>query len=322
MNIQFGSAVTASQNNPIQGSEARASVAVPDDADNLSSVSFTPVNEVEQAPKSKQGDVTEGVQERRALDEQRTKANQSERRTQERAQKEQQQQERREQTALEESQVDRAIQARRQEDAAEQRQLEADLQQIQKLAERDRAVRAHEQAHQSVAGEFAGAMSLSTERGPDGKQYAVAGEVLIDTSEVANDPRATQDKAQTIRRAALAPADPSSQDRRVAALANQMAVAARADLEKLSREEVMQDEADKTDRQEQQQAQEASSEERLDATQETQRKEQLSQESANTTAAELQELSEKLTRVQAQLQEISQIDDQVQASENLLDIVT
>ncbi len=322
MTIQFGSAILASPNNPIQGSEARASVAVPDDADNLSTVSFTPVDEVQKTPKPKQEDVTQGVQERRALDKQRAQENQSGRRTQERALDERQQQDRREQRALEESQVDRAIQARRQEDAAEQRQLEAELQQIQKLAERDRAVRAHEQAHQSVGGEFAGAMSLTTERGPDGKQYAVAGEVMIDTSEVADDPRATQDKAQTIRRAALAPADPSSQDRRVAALANQMAVEARANLEKLTREEGMQDEAEKSENQEQQQAKEASSEERLEATQKAQSEEQLSQESSNTTAAELQELSEKLTRVQAQLQEISQIDDKVQASENLLDIVT
>ena len=322
MTIQFGSAVLASPNNPIQGSEARASVAVPDDADNLSTVSFTPVDEVQETPKPKQEDVTQGVQERRALDKQRTSDNQSERRTQERTLDEQQQQDRREQRALEESQVDRAIQARRQEDAAEQRQLEAELQQIQKLAERDREVRAHEQAHQSVGGEFAGAMSLTTERGPDGKQYAVAGEVMIDTSKVADDPRATQDKAETIRRAALAPAAPSSQDRRVAALANQMAVEARADLEKLTREEVMQDEAEKSENQEQQQAKEASSEERLEATQEAHQEEQQKQLVSDNVAASTQELSENLTRVQAQLQEISQIDDKVQASENLLDIVT
>ncbi len=322
MNVQFGNAISASQHNPSQGSEARASVAVPDDAENLSTVSFTSVNEPQETPKAKQEDVTAGVEERRALDQQRAEQSRVENRQQEQAVTEQQQSERQQARANEESQVDRAIQARRQAESAEQRQLEADLQQIQKLAERDRAVRAHEHAHQSAGGEFAGAMSLTTERGPDGKQYAVAGEVSIDVSKVADDPRATQDKAETIRRAALAPADPSSQDRRVAALANQMAVEARSDLEQLNREEVMQNEAEKAENEEQQQAKEASSSERLDATQKAQQDEQHRQASSDTVAADLQELSENLTRVQVQLQEISQIDDKVQASENLLDIVT
>ncbi|OUR61575.1 hypothetical protein A9Q73_11065, partial [Bermanella sp. 47_1433_sub80_T6] len=126
--------------------------------------------------------------------------------------------------------------------------------------------------------------------------------------------------AQTIRRAALAPADPSSQDRRVAALANQMAVEARADLEKLTREEVMQDEAEKSENQEQQQAKEASSEERLEATQEAHQEEQQKQLVSDNVAASTQELSENLTRVQAQLQEISQLDNTVGAILNLVDV--
>lgn len=322
MNVHFGSAITAAQHNPIQGSEARAGVAVPEGVENLSTVSFTPVNEAQESPKAKQEDALAGVEERRALDKQRTEREQITDRREERAIIEQKQSERREEKASEESQVDRSIQARRQAESAEQRQFEADLQQIQKLAERDRAVRAHEQAHQSVGGEFTGAMSLSTERGPDGKQYAVAGEVSIDASKVANDPGATQDKAETIRRAALAPAEPSSQDRRVAALANQMAVEAKGDLEQINREEVMQEDAEKAENQEQLQAKKASSEERLDAKQKAQQDEQLNQASSDTAAAGLHDLSENLTRVQVQLQEISQINDKVQASENLLDIVT
>ncbi|MEH6345484.1 MAG: putative metalloprotease CJM1_0395 family protein [Bermanella sp.] len=316
MNIQFGSA-TATPHNPIQGSEARVSVAVPADAESTSTTSFTPVTEIEEAPKGKQENVTQGVEERRANDLQR-----SQRRQVSEQSSEVQQVERQEQRAVEESQVDRAIQARRQEDAAEQRQLEAELQQIQKLAERDREVRAHEQAHSSVGGEFAGAISLSTERGPDGKNYAVAGEVSIDISKVANDPQATLDKSQTVRNAALAPADPSSQDRRVAALANQMAVEARADIEKLVREGVAQEAQEREEDVEQRKESEMSDEERLDAQEKAQLEEQQSQLVAENTAAELIELNEKLTRVQAQLQEISQIDDKVQASDNLLDIVT
>ncbi len=322
MNIQFGSAVSASQHNPAQGSEARVNVAVPSDAESTSTTSFTPVTEIQEAPNSKQEDVTQGIEERRATDLQRSQSRQDQSQGEGAQQAEQQQQERQEQRAVEESQADQALQARRQQDAAEQRQLEAELQQIQKLAERDREVRAHEQAHASVGGEFAGAMSITTERGPDGKNYAVSGEVSIDASKVANDPQATLDKSQVIRNAALAPADPSSQDRRVAALANQMAVEARADLEVLAREEVAQEAQESEESREQQQAKKMSEEERLEAQEKAQIEEQQSQSVAESVAAELLELNEKLTRVQAQLQEISQLDDKVKAGENLLDIVT
>jgi len=63
-------------------------------------------------------------------------------------------------------------------------------------------------------------------------QYAVGGEVSIDTSKVSGDPVATLQKAQQIQAAALAPVQPSSQDRNVAARAAQMAVEARAEISK------------------------------------------------------------------------------------------
>ena len=66
-------------------------------------------------------------------------------------------------------------------------------------------------------------------RGPDGRLYAVGGEVSIDAS-AANTPEATLAKAEIIRRAALAPADPSAQDRAVAAQAVKMATEARAEI--------------------------------------------------------------------------------------------
>ena len=322
MNIQFGSAVAASPHNPAQGSEARVSVAVPSDAESTSTTSFTPVTEVEETPKGQQEDVTQGVEERRAIDQQRTQSRNNERQSEDQQQTEQQQQERQEQRAVEESQVDRALQARRQEESAEQRQLEAELQQIRKLAERDREVRAHEQAHASVGGEFAGAINVSTERGPDGQNYAVAGEVSIDVSKVANDPQATLDKSQVIRNAALAPADPSSQDRRVAALANQLAVEARADIEELAREEVAQEAQESEESRDQQQAREMSEEERLEAKEKAQIEQQQSQLVADSAAAELFELNEDLTRVRTKLQEISQLDDSVGAILNLVDVST
>lgn len=105
------------------------------------------------------------------------------------------------------------------------------LRQVETLKARDREVRAHEQAHLSAAGGIAisGAQFQYTS-GPDGKRYATGGEVSIDTSTVPGDPQATLRKAETIRRAALAPAHPSSQDYKVAAKAAAMANKASAEL--------------------------------------------------------------------------------------------
>lgn len=104
-------------------------------------------------------------------------------------------------------------------------------QQVEKLKQRDREVRAHEAAHMAAAGGLAmGGASFSYQRGPDGVMYAVGGEVNIDTSPVPDDPAATLQKAQQVQAAAMAPADPSSQDRQVAAQAAQMAAEARAQM--------------------------------------------------------------------------------------------
>ena len=91
---------------------------------------------------------------------------------------------------------------------------------LQELQRRDREVRQHERAHISAGGRHVrGGASFSYERGPDGKHYAVGGEVQIDTSPVAGDPAATIRKMQAVKRAAMAPAEPSAQDRAVAAAA-------------------------------------------------------------------------------------------------------
>lgn len=108
---------------------------------------------------------------------------------------------------------------------------------VVELKKRDREVRRHEQAHKSIAGSFAlGGPTFKFVTGPDGRQYAVGGEVKIDTSEVAGNPEATLRKAQTIRRAALAPQEPSSQDRKVAAEARKMETKARREIAKRGRE--------------------------------------------------------------------------------------
>ena len=63
------------------------------------------------------------------------------------------------------------------------------------------------------------------------------GEVSIDVSAVPGDPEATIRKAQVIRKAALAPANPSSQDRSVAYAATKMEMKARQELARLKSEE-------------------------------------------------------------------------------------
>lgn len=97
------------------------------------------------------------------------------------------------------------------------------------LAARDREVRAHERAHQAAGGTHAGRISYDYQRGPGGRRYAVGGEVALDLSREET-PGETLQKMQQVRRAALAPATPSSADRRIAAAATARANEARAEL--------------------------------------------------------------------------------------------
>ncbi len=90
---------------------------------------------------------------------------------------------------------------------------------VKDLKRRDTEVRAHELAHKTAAGRFAaGGAVFELERGPDGRFYAVGGHVNLDVSEEQT-PEATIDKMEIIKRAALAPIEPSQQDRSVAARA-------------------------------------------------------------------------------------------------------
>jgi len=111
--------------------------------------------------------------------------------------------------------------------------IQEEVAQLRELRQRDREVRTHEQAHVAAAGNLAkGGPSFDYKRGPDGQLYAVGGEVQIDTSTVSGDPEATAKKAQQVRRAALAPADPSQQDRSVAAAASAVEAHARVEIAK------------------------------------------------------------------------------------------
>ncbi|TMO74170.1 catalase [Pseudoalteromonas sp. S3785] len=124
------------------------------------------------------------------------------------------------------------------EEEQEQQQLEIEQQQIKELKARDTEVRVHEQAHASVGGQYAGSPSYEYQRGPDGTNYAVGGEVQIDVSVIPGDPQATIEKMQTVRAAALAPAEPSSADRAIAADATQKMAAAQAELSAPADDEV------------------------------------------------------------------------------------
>lgn len=98
---------------------------------------------------------------------------------------------------------------------------DAELRQLERLKVTDQEVRRHELAHQVAGGQHTGAVSYEFERGVNGQRYAVAGEVSVDYSPVPGDPGATVRKMEQVISAALAPLDPSPQDRQVAATARQ-----------------------------------------------------------------------------------------------------
>ena len=102
---------------------------------------------------------------------------------------------------------------------------------MQKLRAIDTEVRAHEQAHQAVGGQFAGSPSFEFERGPDGNRFAVSGEVPIRLPTGDGDPERRLRQADQVIRAALAPAEPSAQDRSVAARAQQIKSEAQAEIQ-------------------------------------------------------------------------------------------
>lgn len=104
-------------------------------------------------------------------------------------------------------------------------------QRLDYLKQRDREVRAHEQAHVIAGGGLVrGGANFGYATGPDGKLYAVSGEVSIDSSAIPEDPAATIRKMNQVIKAALAPAQPSGQDRSVASSAAKTQMSAQAAL--------------------------------------------------------------------------------------------
>ena len=111
---------------------------------------------------------------------------------------------------------------------------ERSLQTAQILAQlraRDAHVRAHEAAHMAAGGSYIrGGATYIFEKGPDGGEYAVGGEVSIDASPIPGKPAETAAKMAIVRAAALAPSDPSPADNAIAAAASEMEAEAYAEL--------------------------------------------------------------------------------------------
>ncbi|MEO1938757.1 MAG: putative metalloprotease CJM1_0395 family protein [Sulfurimonas sp.] len=102
---------------------------------------------------------------------------------------------------------------------------------VKELQARDSEVKAHEAAHQAAGGGNTGPASFSYQQGPDGKMYAIGGEVSISIKGGAT-PQEQIANARAIITAAMAPANPSSQDFAVANSAKMMEMKAQQKLAK------------------------------------------------------------------------------------------
>lgn len=193
------------------------------------------------------------------------------------------------------------------EERVSERQEAEDRREIDRLAARDREVRAHEQAHQTAGGNLAGAASFQYERGPDGVSYAVSGEVPIRLGSGNDNPREALEVARRVQRAALAPAEPSIQDRQVAAQAAQMEQEALRDIAELERQEQIQQreelqeerEAQRVEEQQQEQERELQAREEQQATAERERLERNSreQERLSEATSQLLDLNQRLIEI-------------------------
>jgi len=104
---------------------------------------------------------------------------------------------------------------------------------VSKLKARDKDVVAHEAAHMAAGGAYVrGAASYTYQVGPDGKSYAIGGEVGVDVSAIPGDPHGTIEKMRAIQAAANSPDDPSGQDLAIASAAAKIEAAAQAQLDR------------------------------------------------------------------------------------------
>lgn len=89
---------------------------------------------------------------------------------------------------------------------------------VKDLASRDAEVKTHEAAHQAAGGGMTGAASYTYQQGPDGKMYAIGGEVSISMPS-SSSPEETIKNTRQVIASAMAAGDPSPQDFAVASSA-------------------------------------------------------------------------------------------------------
>jgi hypothetical protein len=97
---------------------------------------------------------------------------------------------------------------------------------LKELTARDSEVKTHEAAHQALGGGLAGAASYTYQQGPDGKMYAIGGQVSISTPSTSNPEEAIRN-AHAVAASAMAAGSPSSQDFNVASSASIMEMKAK-----------------------------------------------------------------------------------------------
>jgi len=102
---------------------------------------------------------------------------------------------------------------------------------VTELQARDTEVKTHEAAHQAAGGGMTGGASYTYQQGPDGKTYAIGGEVSI-SMKSGSTPQETIANARKVVAAAMAPANPSGQDMAVASSAKVMEMKAQQQLVK------------------------------------------------------------------------------------------
>jgi len=108
---------------------------------------------------------------------------------------------------------------------------------VKDLSSRDSEVKAHEAAHQAAGGGMTGAASYTYQQGPDGKMYAIGGEVSI-SSVSGSTPEETIKNARQIAAAAMAAGSPSPQDFSVASSARVMEMKAMQQKAKDTQEQI------------------------------------------------------------------------------------
>lgn len=153
----------------------------------------------------------------------------------------------RERKTSDEKKVDKEQEQKRSKETGSTDKLSEDEKRlVQDLRSRDAEVKTHEAAHQAAGGGMTGAASYTYQQGPDGKMYAIGGEVSISIPS-GSTPQESMRNAQQAIAAAMAPADPSGQDFAVASSAMVMLIKAQQQLLKETQENILGKEAYKNE---------------------------------------------------------------------------